>query len=273
MQSYITLNDGNTIPVLGLGVFMIRGNSKTERTCLKAIETGYRHIDTAHIYGNERGVGRAVKKCGLSRENIWITSKLWINEYGEAKSAKAIDKMLSRLDTEYIDLLLLHRQAYDYVGAWKALERALVAGKVKSIGLSNFEDARLEGFLESVDVKPSVMQVECHPYFRQTELKRRLEPYRIAVESWYPLAHGDRTLMREPVFEELSLKYGKSVVQIIIRWHIQEGNIVFPKSTDPEHLAANIDVFDFELTESEMSDINALDKNKRIYNWKAPKEK
>lgn len=273
MQPYITLNDGNKIPQMGLGVFMIRGNGKTEKTCLKALETGYRHIDTAHIYGNERGVGRAVKKCGLNREDIWITSKLWINEYGEERSAKAIDKMLSRLDTDYIDLLLLHRQAYDYVGAWKALEKALSAGKVKSIGLSNFEDNRLEEFLASVDVLPSVMQVECHPYFRQTELKHRLEPFGIVLESWYPLAHGDKALLSEHVFGELARKYGKSVVQIILRWHIEEGNVVFPKSTNPEHLAANLDIFDFELTSEEISRINALDKNKRIYNWKAPKEK
>lgn len=273
MQPYVTLNDGNKLPQFGLGVFMIRGDRKTEKTCLKALEMGYRHIDTAHIYGNERGVGRAVGKCGIKREDIWVTSKLWINEYGEGKSAKAIDKMLSRLDIGYIDLLLLHRQAYDYSGAWRGLEKALLSGKVKSIGLSNFEDSRLENFLDAIDVKPSVMQVECHPYFRQTELKRRLAPYGIVLESWYPIAHGDKALLSEPIFAKLAAKYGKSVVQIILRWHIQEGNVVFPKSTDPEHLAANIDIFDFEIADEEMALINELDKNKRIYCWKPPKEK
>lgn len=270
MQQYLTLNDGNRIPMMGLGVFMIFGNGKTEKTCLKAFEAGYRHIDTAHIYGNERGVGRAVKKCGIDRKQLWITSKLWINEYGKEKSAKAIDKMLSRMKLDYLDLLLLHRQAYDYEGAYIALENAVAAGKVRSIGLSNFEDDRLDDFLKRVDIKPSVMQVECHPYFAQKELKRRLEPYGTAIESWYPLAHGDKKLIGESVFSSLAAKYGKSNVQIILRWHIQSGNIVFPKSTNPDHIRSNIDIFDFELTPDEMSQIDALDISKRLYNWKAP---
>lgn len=164
-QTYITLNDGNTIPQFGLGVFMISGDANTEQACSEALKLGYRHIDTAHAYQNERGVGAAVKKSGIPREHIWITSKLWPSEYGEGKTAAAIDKMLARLDTDYIDLLLLHQQFGDFVGAWKDMERAVKAGKVKSIGISNFHE-NLEALLSAATIKPSVIQVECHPYFQ-----------------------------------------------------------------------------------------------------------
>lgn len=163
-QTFITLNDGNKIPQFGLGVFMIMGDANTEKTCLQALQLGYRHIDTAHAYQNERGVGAAVKKSGIERGEIWITSKLWPSEYGEGKTADAIDKMLKRLDTDYIDLLLLHQQFGDFVGAWKDMERAVKAGKVKSIGISNFHE-NLDALMNAATIKPSVIQVECHPYF------------------------------------------------------------------------------------------------------------
>ena len=264
-QTYITLNDGNKIPQFGLGVFQISGDEKTKEACLEAFKLGYRHVDTAHAYQNERGVGQAVKESGLPREEIWITTKLWPSEYGEGKTAKAIDKMLERLQTDHIDLLLLHQQFGDYLGAWKDMEKAVAESKVKSIGLSNFESERLEEVLAAATINPSVLQVECHPYYQQNDLKKRIAPYNTVIESWYPLGHGDAALIEEPVFTKLAEKYGKTNAQIILRWHIQEGIIVFPKSTNPVHIKENIDIFDFELTEEEMNEIRQLDKGFRYF--------
>ncbi|EKQ57112.1 MULTISPECIES: aldo/keto reductase [unclassified Clostridium] len=265
-QTYITLNNGSKIPQFGLGVYMIQGDADTKKACLEAFEIGYRHIDTAHAYQNERGVGAAVKESRIPREEIWITSKLWPSEYGEGKTMEGIDKMLKRLDTEYIDLLLLHQQFGDYIGAWKDMEKAVAMGKVKAIGLSNFESERLEEVLEASMIKPAVLQVECHPYYQQNALKKRIEKYGTVIESWYPIGHGDPALINESLFTELGRKYGKSNVQIILRWHIQEGTIIFPKSTNPNHIRDNFDIFDFELTEDEMNQIRGLDKNVRFFN-------
>ena len=264
-QTYITLNDGNKIPQFGLGVFQISGDEKTKEACLEAFKLGYRHVDTAHAYQNERGVGQAVKESGIPREEIWITTKLWPSEYGEGKTAKAIDKMLERLQTDHIDLLLLHQQFGDYLGAWKDMEKAVAESKVKSIGLSNFESERLEEVLAAATINPSVLQVECHPYYQQNDLKKRIAPYNTVIESWYPLGHGDAALIEEPVFTKLAEKYGKTNAQIILRWHIQEGIIVFPKSSNPVHIKENIDIFDFELTEEEMNEIRQLDKGFRYF--------
>ena len=272
-QTYITLNDGNKIPQFGLGVFQISGDEKTKEACLEAFKLGYRHVDTAHAYQNERGVGQAVKESGLPREEIWITTKLWPSEYGEGKTAKAIDKMLERLQTDYIDLLLLHQQFGDYLGAWKDMEKAVAEGKVKSIGLSNFESERLEEVLAAATINPSVLQVECHPYYQQNDLKKRIAPYNTVIESWYPLGHGDAALIEEPVFTKLAEKYGKTNAQIILRWHIQEGIIVFPKSSNPVHIKENIDIFDFELTEEEMNEIRQLDKGFRYFTMTLKEQK
>lgn len=266
MQTYITLNDGNKIPQFGLGVYMVPEGPATKKACLNALKMGIRHIDTAHAYQNERSVGQAVKESGVPRGEIWITSKLWPSEYGEGKTAEAIDKMLARLDTEYIDLLLLHQQFGDYLGAWKDMEKAVAEGKVKSIGISNFESERLEEICEAAVIKPSVLQVECHPYYQQEALKKRLEKYGTKIEAWYPLGHGDAALIEEPLFTKLANKYGKSNVQIILRWHIQEGTIVFPKTTNPDHMKANFDIFDFELSEEDMEEIRTMDKNVRFFN-------
>jgi len=250
-QTYITLNNGLKIPQFGLGVFQIEGDDATKKACLTALNMGYRHIDTAHAYQNERGVGAAIKESGIPRKEIWITTKLWPSEYGEGKTARAIDKMLKRLDTSYIDLLLLHQQIGDYMGAWKDMEKSVAEGKVKTIGLSNFESERLEEVVEAATIKPAVLQVECHPYFQQNALKKRIATYGTAIESWYPIGHGDAGLIGESLFTDLAKKYGKTNVQIILRWHIQEGTIVFPRSTNPEHIRENFDIFDFSLTEEE----------------------
>lgn len=265
-QTYLVLNDGWKIPQFGLGVYLIQGDEKTKEKCLEAFKLGYRHIDTAHAYQNERGVGQAIKESGISRNEIWITSKLWPNEYGEGKTLDGIEKMLERLDVDYIDMALLHQQFGDYIGAWKDLEKAVKLGKIHSIGLSNFESHRLEEILDIASIKPSVLQVECHPYYQQNSLKKRLESHGTLIECWYPLGHGDSTLINESLFTELAKKYNKTNVQIILRWHIQEGNIVFPKSSNPSHLKENIEIFDFDLTDEEINAIRSLDRNKRYYN-------
>ena len=265
MQTYITLNDGTRIPQFGLGVYQVPEGEATFGAVRDALALGVRHIDTAHAYQNERSVGRAVKASGIPREEIWITSKLWPHEYGEGKTAAAIDKMLARLDLDHIDLLLLHQQFGDYLGAWRDMEKAVAAGKVRSIGISNFESERLEELCEAATIKPSVLQVECHPYYQQNALKQRIAQYGTVIESWYPIGHGDKGLIGEPVFTRLAEKYGKTNVQIILRWHIHAGHIVFPKTTDPQHMRDNFDIFDFALTDAEMAEIAALDSGKRFF--------
>ena len=264
-QTYVTLNNGAVIPQFGLGVYQINGDDATRKACLEAFGIGYRHIDTAHAYQNERGVGQAVKESGIARGDIWITTKLWPHEYGKGKTSIAIDKMLKRLDTSYIDLLLLHQQFGDYLGAWQDMEKAVKDGRVRSIGLSNFESGRLEEVLNAAKIVPAVLQVECHPYYQQNELKKRIAAAGTKIESWYPIGHGDASLINESGFTRRAAKYGKTNVQIILRWHIQEGTIVFPRSTQPAHIRENFDIFDFALTSSEMDEIRALDKGKRFF--------
>jgi len=265
-QTYITLNDGTKIPQFGLGVYQVPEGEATINAVKTALEMGVRHIDTAHAYQNERSVGKAVKESGIPREEIWITTKLWPSEYGEGKTSDAIDKMLKRLDTDYIDLLLLHQQFGDYIGAYKDMQKAVKDGRVKSIGLSNFESERLEEVLAMAEIPPSVLQVECHPYYQQNELKKRIGKYGTVIESWYPIGHGDKGLINESLFTKLAQKYNKTNVQIILRWHIQEGTIVFPRSTNPVHIKENFEIFDFELTEDEMNEIRKLDSGKRFFN-------
>ena len=265
-QTFITLNDGNRIPQYGIGVYMVPEGPETVNSVKTALQLGVRHIDTAHAYQNERSVGKAVKESGIARDEIWITTKLWPSEYGEGATSAGIDKMLKRLDTDHIDLLLLHQSFGDYMGAWKDMEKAVRAGKVRSIGISNFESDRLEEICEAAEIRPAVDQVELHPYYQQNALKKRLEKYGTVLESWYPIGHGSKELIQETVFTELGRKYGKSNVQIILRWHIQEGNIIFPKSTNPQHIKDNFNIFDFELTADEMKQIEALDNGQRFFN-------
>ena len=263
-QTYLTMNSKYKIPQFGLGVYQIPGDAETEKACLEAFKLGYRHIDTAHAYQNERGVGAAVKKCGIPREEIFITSKLWVTDYGEKITPVAIDKMLDRLGLKYIDLLLLHQQVGDYIGAYKAMEKAVEQGKVKSIGISNFEE-NLEDLLNHATIKPAVIQVECHPYWNQEDLRKKLEKYGTLIESWYPIGHGDKGLIGEEIFTKLAKKYNKTNVQIILIWHIQKKIIVFPKSTNPKNINENADIFDFQLTDEEVKEIDKMGKKKRFF--------
>ena len=265
-QTFITLNDGNKIPQFGIGVYQVPEGIETFNAVTQALNIGIRHIDTAHAYQNERSVGKAIKESTISREEIWVTTKLWPSEYGKGLTSTAIDKMLERLNTHYIDLILLHQQFGDYIGAYKDMQKAVKDGRVKSIGLSNFESHRLEEVLEIADIKPSVLQVECHPYYQQNDLKKRIVQYGTVIESWYPIGHGDKNLINEPLFTKLANKYNKTNVQIILRWHIQEGTIIFPRSTNPVHIRENFEIFDFELSKEEIEEIRQLDTGKRFFN-------
>jgi len=264
-QPYLTLNSKYKIPQYGLGVYQIVGDEATEKACLAAFDIGIRHIDTAHAYQNERGVGAAIKKSKIPREQLFITSKLWVTDYGKGITLKAIDKMLDRLGLKYLDLLLLHQQVGDYKDAYKEMEKAVELGKVRSIGISNF-DERLDDILNHCTIKPAVIQVECHPYWNQDDLRKKVGKYGTLIESWYPIGHGDKSLIENELFTKLGKKYKKTNVQVILRWHIQKGNIVFPKSTNPKHIKENSEIFDFKLTEDEMKEIDKLGKTKRFFN-------
>ena len=261
MQSpMLEMNNKLKIPQMGFGVFLIWGNEQTEKCCLEALKLGYRHIDTAHIYGNERGVGEAIRKSGIPREEIFLTSKLWHNECGEGVTSQAIDRMLKRLDVFYIDLLLIHWPIGDYCGAWKDMEKAVQEGKVKSIGLSNFIGKYLDDILKIAKIMPVVDQVECHPYAPCDDLRKELDKINCYIEAWSPIGRGNKDLFQEKVLVDLGKKYNKTVPQIILRWHIEKGNIIFPMSTNPEHIKENWNIFDFKLTNEEVEQITGLKK-------------
>lgn len=260
-MKFATLNNGLSMPMAGIGTFLLTPD-EAEASVLAALEDGYRLIDTANAYVNEKAVGRAMKKSGLKREEIFLETKLWPSFY---ENVDAVDKTLERLGTEYIDLLLIHQPAGNYVAGYRQMEKAYKEGKVKSIGLSNFNQAQIEEILGLCQVKPAVLQTEVHPYFQEQELKSFLSKEGMVIQAWYPLGHGDKALLEEPLFTKLGKKYGKTNAQIILRWHIQDGNIVIPGSKNPAHIKDNFDLFDFSLTEEEMAKIAALDKNTRYY--------
>lgn len=257
----VTLNDGLKMPMVGIGTFLLTPD-EAESSVLNALKCGYRLIDTANAYVNEKAVGRAMKKSGLQRGEIFLETKLWPAFY---EQQDAIEKTLKRLDTDYIDLLLIHQPAGNYIVGYKLMEKAYKEGKVKAIGLSNFNMEQMKEILAICEVKPTVLQTEVHPYFQEKELKRFLSNEGIMIQSWYPLGHGDKSLLQEPLFSELGKKYGKSNAQIILRWHIQAGNIVIPGSKSPAHIQDNFDLFDFSLNQDEMEQISAMDQKKRYY--------
>lgn len=258
----IVLNDGNKIPELGYGVYLIDDREECAKLTLEAIKEGYRHIDTAQYYKNERAVGDAIRKSGIPREEFFVTTKIWISEYGYEKAKQAIDDSLRRLNIEYIDLMLLHQRYRDYIGAWKALEEAQKEGKIKSIGVSNFRIEELTNLLNNCNIVPSVNQIECHPYFQRNELKNFMKEHNIKTEAWFPLGHGNKKLLNDKTFISLAEKYNKTPAQIILRWHLQSNHIIFPKTIKVSHLQENLNIYDFELTEEDMNLINSMDKNK-----------
>ena len=260
-MDYTTLNNGVKMPMAGIGTFMLSPD-EAENSCISALECGYRLIDTANAYVNEKAVGRAMKKSGLPREEIFLETKLWPSFY---EQEDAVEKTLERLDTDYIDLLLIHQPAGNYVAGYRQMEKAYKEGRVKAIGLSNFTAEGIREILDICEVKPAILQTEVHPYSQEKELKEFLAKENIVIQAWYPLGHGDAALIQEPVFTELAKKYGKTNAQIILRWHVQAGNVVIPGSKNPDHIKANLDLFDFTLTEKEMAAIAELNKDKRYY--------
>lgn len=265
----VQLNNGILMPQFGLGTFLQPSDSVCEQSCLTALKAGYRHIDTAHAYDDERGVGRAVKNSGIPREEIWITSKIWPTEYGEGKTMEAIDKMLERMQLDYIDLLYVHQPVGDFVGAWRDMEKAVAMGKVCALGISNFDasDEVFNKIMSESRVKPAVLQIECHPYAQRLAMREKVKPYGIQVECWFPLggAMSNGALFKDPTIIEIAKAHGKTPAQIILRWHIQEGFSVIPGASNPDYIKENIQIFDFELTEGEMAQIRLLDKEKRFF--------
>lgn len=262
-MEYLTLNNGHTMPAEGLGTFLLTP-AEAQAATAAALADGYQHIDTANAYMNERAVGRAIAASGKPREDLYISTKLWPSVYDAGMPA--VDSTLARLGLDYVDTLFLHQPVGDYMAAWKTMEEAVDAGKVRSLGLSNFPQELIREVVDSARIKPQVVTVECHPYHAQMDLRRYLDPLGIVIEAWYPLGHGDADgLLAEPVFAKLAEKYHKSVVQIILRWHIQMGNSVIPGSKNPAHIASNLDIFDFELTADEMAQIALLDGKKSYY--------
>ena len=260
-MEYATLNNGVKMPMAGIGTFLLSPD-EAEASVLSALGCGYRLIDTANAYVNEKAVGRAIKTSGVDRKDIFLETKLWPSFY---EQADAVDKTLERLDTGYIDLLLIHQPAGNYIAGYQLMEKAYKEGRVKAIGLSNFNPRQIQEILDACEVKPAVLQTEVHPYSQEKELKAFLSDEGIVIQAWYPLGHGDKSLIQEPLFAQLGKKYGKSNAQIILRWHIQSGNIVIPGSKNPDHIKDNFDLFDFTLTGEEMAEIAAMDQQKRYY--------
>lgn len=260
-MEYATLNNKIKMPMAGIGTFLLSPD-EAEASVLSALGCGYRLIDTANAYVNEKAVGRAMKKSGVPRDEIFLETKLWPAFY---EQENAVDKTLERLDTDYVDLLLIHQPAGNYIAGYRLMEKAYKEGKAKAIGLSNFNENQIKEILDICTVKPAVLQTELHPYSQERKLKAFLAKEKIVIQAWYPLGHGDKKLINEPLFSKLAEKYSKSNAQIILRWHIQSGNIVIPGSKNSEHIKANFDLFDFALTDDEMAEIAAMDKQKRYY--------
>lgn len=266
----VVLNSNHIMPSLGLGLYLVTDVSECQRSVETALGLGYRLLDTAATYGNERAVGRGIAASGIARDEIFVTTKIWPSDYGHERAGSAIARSLDRLGTGYIDLLMLHQPFADYQGSWKALEDAVTGGSVRSIGVSNFRIGDLEKLLRVATVPPAVDQVERHPYFQQKGLAAFLARDAIVPEAWYPLGHGSKNLLSEPVFVQLAGEHGKTPAQIILRWHVQSGFVAIPKSTNPRHIEQNAGIFDFALTDAEMASVAAIDRNKpsfRVPRW------
>ncbi|MGG3476787.1 aldo/keto reductase [Peribacillus frigoritolerans] len=263
IEETITLHNGVKMPQLGFGVFKVKNGSETVESVKKAVEVGYRAIDTAAIYENEEGVGQAIRECGVPREELFITSKVWNTEQGYETTLKAFEDSLNRLGLEYLDLYLIHWPGKDkYLETWRALEKLYKDGKVKSIGVSNFHVHHLENLLANSEVKPVVNQIELHPLLTQVEIRDYCAKHEIKVESWSPLGRGN--LLEEPTINHIAKKHGKSPAQVLIRWHLQHDLVVIPKSVTPSRIKENAQVFDFSLSLNEMNQIDALNKNERF---------
>ena len=260
-MEFVTLNNELKCPAVGIGTFML-APADAENSVREALKMGYRLIDTANAYVNERAVGRGIKESGVPREEIFLSTKLWPSEY---ENEKAVDETLERLGVSSVELLYIHQPAGNWLAGYRQLEKAYKEGRAKAIGISNFEGRYIAELEKEWEIVPQFIQVEAHPYFAQDELRQTLDKYGIKLMSWYPLGHGDRSLIGEPIFGQLGEKYGKSSAQVILRWHTQMGFVVIPGSRNVAHIRDNLDIMDFTLTDDEMAEIAKLNKGVRYY--------
>lgn len=258
-MEFVTLNNGVQMPLEGFGVFQVPDPDQCEQAVLDAIATGYRLIDTAAAYMNEQAVGAAVKKCGVPREELFITTKLWVQDASYEGAKKAIETSLQNLGLDYIDLYLIHQPMGDYIGAYRAMEEAYRQGKLKAIGVCNFYPAPLADLCETVEVMPAVNQVELHPFFQQEKALATMKEYGVHPEAWGPFAEGKHGIFTHPVLTKIGEKYGKSAAQVALRWNVQRGVTVIPKSVHKERMEQNMAIWDFQLSDEEMQQIAALD--------------
>ena len=261
----IKLNNGVKMPVAGFGVFQIQDQAQCEQCVVDAVHAGYRLIDTAAVYENEAAVGRAVQRCGVLREELFLTSKLWVQDAGYDAAKKAIDTSLKNLQTDYLDLYLIHRPFGDYYGAWRAMEEAYDAGKIRAIGLSNFDPARIVDLTMNNRIAPAVDQVECHPFYQQEDTRRFLQEQGIVMEAWASFAEGKKQIFQNETLRNIGAKYGKSPAQVILRWSIQRGIVPLAKSVHLERMEQNLDVFDFTLSDDDMLAISQLDEGQTLF--------
>lgn len=263
-MEYVTLYNSVKIPILGYGVYQVT-KEECERCVLDALKAGYRSIDTAQSYFNEEEVGEAIQKSGVPRNEIFLTSKVWIDNYGYDKCRKSVETSMKKLKTDYLDLMLLHQPFSDYYGAWRALEDLYREGKIRAIGVSNFYPDRLVDIASFSSVRPMVNQVETHPFNQQVAAKKYMDKYGVQIEAWAPFGEGRGGLFENPVLAEIAQKHKKTTAQVMLRWHIQRGVVVIPKSTHYERMKENLNVFDFMLDEEDMAKIAALDKNESSF--------
>ncbi len=263
-MEYVTLNNGIKMPMLGYGVYQVT-NDECERCVRDALDVGYRSIDTAQAYGNEEAVGKAIKNSGVKRDDIFLTTKVWVSNGGYENAKKSIEESLKKLDTEYIDLLLIHQPFNDYYGTWRAMEEAYKIGYLRAIGVSNFYPDRLVDLCRFVEVTPAVNQVETHVFQQQKKAHEYMEKYEVQHESWGPFAEGRKDFFTNPTLTEIGAKYGKSAAQTALRFLIQSNVVVIPKSTHKERMEQNFDVFDFTLSAEDMAKIQALDEGESLF--------
>lgn len=263
-MEYVTLNNGIKMPILGYGVYQVTGE-ECERSVLDALSVGYRAIDTAQSYGNEDAVGRAVEKCGIPREELFLTTKVWVSNAGYEKAKESLHESLKNLRSEYIDLVLIHQPFNDYYGTYRAMEEAYKEGWIRAVGISNFYPDRLVDLCNFVEVKPAVNQIETHVFQQQKKAREYMDKYGVQHESWGPFAEGRKDFFTNPVLTEIGEKYGKSSAQTALRFLIQSGVVVIPKTVHKERMIQNIDVFDFKLDENDMEAIRTLDEGESLF--------
>lgn len=258
-MEHVVLNNGVVMPLEGFGVFQIPDPAECEEVTWGALKAGYRLIDTAATYGNEEAVGRAIRKSGIPREEIFVTSKLWVQDYGYEKGKAGLEQSLEKLGLDYLDLYLLHQPVGDVLGSWKALEEAYQDGKIRAIGVANFYPAPLADFCETVEILPAVDQVELHPFFAQPKALENMKAYGVQPQAWGPLAEGKHNIFTHPVLTAIGQKYGKTAAQVALRWNVQRGVSIIPKSVHCDRIKQNLDIWDFQLTEEDMAQIGTLD--------------